>query len=178
MNKVDWTKLIHRNQICLAGSYFSENNIKISKIKCLLSKSFRFSLLIQLRTKHNRFISYIAGFLLFYLYKSDIAKSAFVCEDVYFPHPMSIIIGGKASLNGELVVFDHTSFGKKYPGTLDGMPSLTGKGLIGSGAKLLGKISLNKKYVVGANSVLTKSISNKTFIGNSIIDGVYFESNP
>lgn len=177
MNSVNWSKLLGRNQLCLSGSYFTKKTEpKISKIKCILSKPFIFSFLIQLRTKHNRLTSRMAGFFLFYLYKSDIHCDASISEDIFFPHPMGIVIGQKASLNGQLVVFDHTTFGKKYPGTKDGMPSLSGKGLIGSGVKILGDISLTENYVVAANSVCTKSLKNQTFIHNKIIDGVYFDN--
>lgn len=177
MNRIDWSKLLLRNQLCLSGSYFTKKNeVKISKIKSMLSRSFIFSFLIQLRTKHNRFISRLAGFFLFYLYKSDIHCDALINEEIFFPHPMGIVIGQKASLKGQLIVFDHTTFGKKYPGTRDGMPSLSGRGLIGSGVKILGDISLTENYVVAANSVCTKSLKNQTFIHNKIIDGVYFDN--
>tara|TARA_A100001015_G_scaffold321477_1_gene452434 strand:+ start:6239 stop:6775 length:537 start_codon:yes stop_codon:yes gene_type:complete len=176
MKKIDLPKLLNRNKICLTGGYFLDRKENTSLIRCLFSSSFIFSLLIQMRTKNNRFISFISGFFLFFLFRSDISNKAEVSEEIFFPHPMGIVIGSRSSLCGKIIVFDNTSFGKKYPGTNDGMPKLTGIGLIGSGSKLLGEISLSGKYVIGANSVLTQSLKNKTYIASKIIDGVYFDN--
>lgn len=140
------------------------------------SKSLLFSFLVQARTKKNRLISGLANIPLIYFYQSDISRNAKIDETIFFPHPSGIIVGANTRIHGDIVVFDRTSFGKKYPGTKDGMPRLDGKGIIGSGAKILGAIKLEGKFVVAANAVVTQNLKNQTYTASSLQSGVYFEN--
>ena len=146
------------------------------RFRTFFSKSFIFSLLVQLRTKKNRFMASLANILLIYLYQSDVGRGAVVSESIFFPHPSGIIIGSGTTLEGKIIVFDRTSFGKKYPGTLSGMPKFHGEGVIGSGAKILGDVVVSEKFVIAANAVLLHDLKNQTFTGDKIVQGVYFEN--
>lgn len=174
--KSDWKSLAQSYRSCCQGEYFSEGNeIGPARVGALLNRVFFFMILVQLRTKSPRPLAAIAGFLLFFFYSSDISPACFISERVFFPHPFSIVIGSKAYIDGRVIVFDGVSLGKKYPGTRDGMPKIVGDGILGGGSKLLGEITLTKNFVVGANSVLLNSLSNQTYSGGQVRDGVYFK---
>ena len=176
MSEIKYSTLLRFNNLCLRGQYFEsepDNNIRY---RTFFSKSFIFSLLVQLRTKKNQFIASLANILLIYLYQSDVGRGAVVSESTFFPHPSGIIIGSGTTLEGKIIVFDRTSFGKKYPGTLSGMPKFHGEGVIGSGAKILGDVFVSEKFVIAANAVLLHDLKNQTFTGDKTVQGVYFEN--
>ena len=176
MSNIQYSTLLRTNNFYLRGRYFeleSDSNIRFGTF---FSKSLIFSLLVQLRTKKNRFVASLANIFLIYLYQSDIGKDAVVSENIFFPHPSGIIIGSGTTLVGKIIVFDRTSFGKKYPGTVSGMPKFRGEGVIGSGAKILGEVVVSEKFVIAANAVLLHDLKNQTYTGDKIIPGVYFEN--
>lgn len=176
MSEIQYSTLLRANNLYLRGRYFELESNSNFRFGTFFSKSFIFSLLVQLRTKKNRIIASLANILLIYLYQSDVGRGAVVSESLFFPHPSGIIIGSGTTLEGKIIVFDRTSFGKKYPGTLSGMPKFHGEGVIGSGAKILGDVVVSEKFVIAANAVLLHDLKNQTFTGNKIVQGVYFEN--
>ena len=176
MSEIQYATLLRVNNLCLRGQYFELEPDYNTRFGTFFSKSLIFSLLVQLRTKKNRFIASLANIFLIYLYQSDVSRGAVVSESIFFPHPSGIIIGSGTTLEGQIIVFDRTSFGKKYPGTESGMPKFHGAGVIGSGAKILGDVVVSEKFVIAANAVLLHDLKNQTYTGDKIISGVYFEN--
>ena len=105
----------------------------------------------------------------------DIRARATFGPGMYFPHPFGIVIGPLAVIDGNCVMFNDVTLGKKYPGTIDGMPRIGKDTLIGAGARLLGDITLGDDIVIGCNAVVTKSVpTGHTVVGiNQISPGTY-----
>lgn len=142
----------------------------------LLTKSGRFSLLLRfsLSFKHV-FIGKISMWLLNYIYSSDIALKANFGEEIYFPHPFGLVIGGDALVGSKCVIFNDITFGKKYPGIKDGMPHIGSKVIIGAGVRILGNIQIGSSVVIGTNTVVLTNIpANSTFVGSKIKSSVYW----
>jgi acetyltransferase-like isoleucine patch superfamily enzyme len=70
-------------------------------------------------------------------------------DDVFFAHRVMLITGGH----------DFHRFGKDRQVAINGAPIIVGKGVwVGSGAIILGGVTIGEHAVVGAGSVVTKDI--------------------
>jgi serine O-acetyltransferase len=110
-------------------------------------------------------------------YSSDISVKAYYGPGIFFPHPMGLVIGNNVELKGFSVIFNDVSLGKKAPGFNGGMPQIGYKNLLCSGSKILGPIKTANSVVVGANSILSRSVGSfSTVVGvNTVVKGVYFK---
>lgn len=126
-----------------------------------------------------RFYSYLYGFtplrilsMSFYqlskfILKCDIHPSAKIGGGLHLVHGFNVVIGADAILGENVCLFDGVSIGKKNVGMIDGMPNIGNDVIIGSGAKVLGRIYIKDNVLIGANSVVIKSVleSNVTVAG-------------
>jgi len=142
----------------------------------LLTKSGRFSLFLRFTLSiGDIFIGKISLWFLNYIYSCDIDLKLKLGKEIYFPHPFGLVIGGDTIIGSKCVIFNDITFGKKYPGTKDGMPIISDKVMIGVGSRLLGAINIGSRSVIGANSVVLKDIpSNSTFAESKIKQNTYF----
>lgn len=125
------------------------------------------------------FLGWIPRSFLNILFSSDISPGVKL-GPCYFPHPFGIVIGGAVEVRGPVVIFNDVNLGKSYPGFEYGMPRVGANVLISCGSRLLGDISIGSNVVIGANSVVTKSLSdNVTYINkDKILRKVYFDDRP
>ena len=93
-----------------------------------------------------------------YIFKVDIHPKAKIGNGLLLVHGFNIVIGPEAIIGNFVCIFDGVSIGKKNVGTNDGMPVIGDNVIIGSGAKLLGEIRIASQTIIGANSVVIKSI--------------------
>ncbi|MCU8235320.1 hypothetical protein M2G88_04735 [Vibrio vulnificus] len=103
-----------------------------------------------------------------YIFKCDIHPAANIGPGFHLVHGFNVIIGADATLGKNVCLFDGVSLGKKNVGTPDGMPYIGDDVIIGSGAKVLGAISVAKGVTIGANSVVIGSVD----IENVTVAGV------
>lgn len=150
---------------------FPINNVKKTYkdlIRFFLTPSGRFSFLLRLfQTSKLNFIKKIGFWLINLLYSCDISSTMSLGKHAYFPHPFGIVIGGGVVFEGDVIIFNNTTFGKKRPGTADEMPKIHSNVLIGAGARILGGIKVENNSIVAANAVLFSDLGpNQTYLSN------------
>ena len=102
------------------------------------------------------------------VYASDISLKSRIGPGLVVMHGHDIAIGSSVSIGSSVKILNGVTLGNKDTETLlNQQPTLGDNVVIGSGAKILGGIKIGDNVVVGANSVVLKSV-----ISNSVVAGV------
>lgn len=115
-------------------------------------------------------VAFVARRILRSSYSSEINRGDY-SGLVFFPHPISIVLGNGIEQNGKLVVTQNVTIGGNFgrKGVDNSMyPVFSGKIWIGPGTIIGGPVRLNGNLVISGNSVVTKSIGNGLFVGGVI----------
>lgn len=113
----------------------------------------------------SRFLRKLFQRRLYYKYHCEISHSAIIDPSVQFIHPIGIVIGSQAIIEKNCHIYQQVTIGSNFNN--NAMPHIHEGCKIGTGAKLIGGITIGKNCIIGANSVVTKSIPD-----NSIVVGV------
>lgn len=117
------------------------------------------------RRKLHPFTFFLYQFAKF-IYGIDIAPKAKIGPGLRIVHCSDIVIGPNVIIGNDCVLFNGTTMGKRKPGGKDGMPKVGNNVTIGTGAKLLGRITIGNSAKIGANSVVLIDVpENATAIG-------------
>ncbi|MDD9174937.1 serine acetyltransferase [Aliivibrio sp. S2TY2] len=129
-------------------------------------KKFRAELdLMFWGTSHCKIIRKYFQRRIFYVYNCDISHVAEIHPSVMFPHPCGIVIGSQAKIEENCRIYHQVTLGGNFDST-NNMPQIKRGSLIGSGAKLLGGITIGENCIIGANAIVTKNVGNDiTVIG-------------
>jgi serine O-acetyltransferase len=104
----------------------------------------------------------------FILFGIEIAQRCEIGGGLFLPHTMGTVIGARA-IGKNAVIFQGVTLGAKSINIdydKDSRPLLGDNVTVGSGAKVLGGISIGDNVIVGANAVVTKSLeSNVLAVG-------------
>lgn len=129
--------------------------------------------LMYLFNDNSRYLRKYFKRKLFYVYHCDISNMSKIDETVEFIHPISVVIGSRAIVEKNCVIYQDVTIGSDFYSD-NQMPYIKENTKIGAGAKLIGDIVIGRNCIVGANSVITKNIPD-----NSIAYGVnQFRKNP
>ena len=97
----------------------------------------------------------------------EIHPGATIGKNLFIDHGMGVVIGETAVIGDNVTIYHGVTLGgtqniktKRHPTILDNV-------MIGTGAKVLGNITIGENTKIGANSVVTKDIPN-----NSVVVGI------
>ena len=80
-----------------------------------------------------------------------------------FPHPIGIVIGKQVEIGKNCVIYQNVTIGQEH----NALPKIGDNVCICAGAILLGDITIGNNVIIGAGSVVTKSIpDNAVVVGN------------
>lgn len=80
-----------------------------------------------------------------------------------FPHPVGIVIGKGAVIGKNCVIYQNVTIGQEH----NALPKIGDNVQIYAGAILIGDITIGNNVMIGAGSVVTKSIpDNAVVVGN------------
>jgi len=116
-----------------------------------------------------RAISYIGRFLT----GIEIHPAAKIGSHFFIDHGMGVVIGETAEIGNNVTIYHGVTLGGVAPSinsenqiNKKRHPTLEDGSIIGSGAQVLGPITIGKNARVGSNSVVTKSVeANKSVVG-------------
>ena len=92
----------------------------------------------------------------FFLFNSEIDSACEIGPHLYFPHPGGIVIGA-LSVGSYVVIYHQVTIGATEPEyERYNRPTIGDNVIIGSGAKILGRIEIPNNTLIIANSLVTK----------------------
>ncbi|VAW11733.1 Serine acetyltransferase [hydrothermal vent metagenome] len=109
-----------------------------------------------------RMLSQIARFLT----GIEIHPGASIGPGLFIDHGMGVVIGETAVLGKDVTLFQGVTLGGTGKETGKRHPTLGDNVVVGTGAKVLGNITIGKNSYVGANAVVLKNVPhNATIVG-------------
>ena len=102
-------------------------------------------------------------------YDVEICVGARLGEGVRFPHPTGIVIGGGAILGKGVIVHQGVTLGAANF-CLDTMRGedcnqvIGDRVILGAGCKILGDVTIANDCIIGANSIVTKSVTHRAIV--------------
>jgi len=126
------------------GKYFYKKNNILGKF---ISNYFR----VRQITKRNCYISF----------NSKIGKN------VYFPHPIGIVIGDGVVIKDNTTIYQQVTLGSHGKiGTESKYPIIESGVKIFAGAKIIGNVTIGENSIIGANAVVLNNVpANSVAIG-------------
>lgn len=93
-----------------------------------------------------------------------ISPKAIIGSKVRFPHPTGIVIGEGVRIDEEVVIYQNVTLGGARVGDsfLSKYPRISRNTVVFAGAVIVGDLLVGERCVIGANSVVLKSIPNDT----------------
>lgn len=93
-------------------------------------------------------------------YGLDFVPGACVDVGLRIEHPVGIVIGKKSVIGKNVTIMQNVTIGQKYltKGSKTECPRIEDEVVIGAGATILGKITIGRGSVIGAGSIITKSV--------------------
>lgn len=147
-------------------SRFSRGGGGVEKLKiCLVSHSFHLVLLYRLGAYFSKipivggFVRVMVEYLIRVVYASDISLKSEIGPGLVIMHGHDIVIGSDVRVGRNCKILNGVTLGNKDTETqANQQPILGDNVVIGSGAKILGFITVGDNVVVGANSVVVKDV--------------------
>lgn len=155
--------------------YFSGLKNKKATVWGLITKIFspRFLPVVLCRLAHSFYlkklnpIAKIFSLLNFILFGIEIAIRCEIGKGLYFPHTVGTVIGAER-IGENTVIYHGVTLGAKeidISYSDDKRPVIGNNIVIGSGAKILGGITLGDNIKIGANAVVLNSFSSNVVVG-------------
>jgi len=96
-------------------------------------------------------------------YSIDIDYKASIMGGLVIVHGVGLVIGYDTTIKENVILFHGVTLGRRGIGAVisetDGFPVLHENCIICAGAKIIGKINIGANSIIGANCVITKSVS-------------------
>lgn len=87
-------------------------------------------------------------------------------RNVEYPHPIGIVIGSSAIINENVVIYQNVTIGRSKNYCTNECPIIENNVIIYAGAVIVGNVRIGTGSIIGANSVVTKSVA-----PNSVVFG-------
>ena len=112
--------------------------------------------------KLSRVINGISSFLT----KTDIHPACTIGRSVFIDHAIGVVIGATAIVEDDVLIYQGVTLGGVSLDKGKRHPTVKSNTVIGSGAKVLGNITIGRNSKVGANSVVVCNVpDNSTAVG-------------
>ena len=96
----------------------------------------------------------------------EIHPGATIGENVFIDHGSGVVIGETAVIGNNVTIYHGVTLGMTGKETGKRHPTIEDNVLIGTGAKILGNITIGKNSKIGANAVVLKDVGpNTTVVG-------------
>ncbi len=98
--------------------------------------------------------------------KTDIHPAATIGRRVFFDHAIGVVIGSTTIVEDDVLIYQGVTLGGVSLDKGKRHPTIKSNVVIGSGAKILGNITIGQNSKIGANSVVVADVpDNSTAVG-------------
>ena len=118
----------------------------------------KFNLLARFISQFSRFLTGI-----------EIHPKAKIGKNLFIDHGMGVVIGETSEIGDNVTIYHNVTLGGIAPSInsnnqrdMKRHPTLEDNVVIGSGAQILGPITIGKNSLIGSNSVVTKNVPEKS----------------
>ena len=118
----------------------------------------KFDLVARIISQFSRFLTGI-----------EIHPKAKIGKNLFIDHGMGVVIGETSEIGNNVTIYHNVTLGGIAPSinsndqrNVKRHPTLEDNVVIGSGAQILGPITIGKNSLVGSNSVVTKNVLEKS----------------
>ena len=112
----------------------------------------------KLYTKGYRKISRLISGLSQFLTNTDIHPAATIGRRVFIDHGFGVVIGETTIIESDVLIYQGVTLGGVSLNQGKRHPTIQSNTVIGSGAKVLGNITIGENCKIGANSVVVKNV--------------------
>lgn len=143
----------------------SKNKITVRLLLSLFNPRFSPMFLVRIANLFYRyklgFISRIFSLLNQILFGCDIGRGANIEGGLYMPHPCGVVIGEFVMVGKNCIIHQGVTLGARGEEHLLANPTIGNEVEIGTGAKILGQLSIGNYARIGANCVLLIDVPEK-----------------
>ena len=151
-----------RNKLNLIIAYPGVKAVFIHYVSNKIWKS-GFYLIARILSQFSRFLTGI-----------EIHPAADIGKNLFIDHGMGVVIGETSKVGDEVTIYHGVTLGGISPAensqeqiNIKRHPTILNNVIIGSGAQILGPITIGKNSRIGANTVILKDVEeNSTMVGN------------
>ena len=97
----------------------------------------------------------------------EIHPAAKIGRRLFIDHGMGVVIGATAVIGNDVMIYHDVTLGARTNEPGKRHPSIGNNVVIGSGARVLGDISIGDGVKINANVVVTKSVPARTMVDSS-----------
>jgi serine O-acetyltransferase len=116
----------------------------------------------------GKLLSHFVEYFIRVVYASDISCKAKIGGGLFISHGHDIVIGAKVIIGENCKIFNGVTLGGKNTEMEgEGQPHIGNNVVISTGAKVLGPVTIGDNCIIGANSVVIKSVE-----ANCVVAGV------
>jgi serine O-acetyltransferase len=120
----------------------------------------------SLYKKNFKILARIVGGISQFLTNVDIHPCATIGRRVFIDHAFGVVIGETSIIGNDVVIYQGVTLGGVSLHSGKRHPTIKNNVIIGSGAKILGNITIGQNSKVGANSVVVSDVNeNSTAVG-------------
>ena len=146
-----------KSKVSLILTYPGVKAIFFYKIASFFSIA-KFDLVARIISQFSRFLTGI-----------EIHPKAKIGKNLFIDHGMGVVIGETSEIGDNVTIYHNVTLGGISPSInsneqrdIKRHPTLEDNVVIGSGAQILGPITIGKNSLIGSNSVVTKNVSEKS----------------
>ena len=118
----------------------------------------KFDLVARIISQFSRFLTGI-----------EIHPKAIIGKNLFIDHGMGVVIGETSEIGNNVTIYHNVTLGGVSPSINSNQqrdmkrhPTLEDNVVVGSGAQILGPITIGKNSLIGSNSVVTKDVPEKS----------------
>ena len=120
----------------------------------------KFDLIARIISQFSRFLTGI-----------EIHPKAKIGKNLFIDHGMGVVIGETSEIGNDVTIYHNVTLGGVAPSinsneqrNVKRHPTLEDKVVVGSGAQILGPITIGKNSLIGSNAVVTKDVPEKSIM--------------
>ncbi len=138
-----------------ASFHYGRDLRGLSQLKALVNPSLVAALWFRVAAHENPAVHLVGRWVCLVAFSCDVAAGARFLGPLDLPHPVGIVIGRGAVLEGRVRVYQHVTVGSSRKGSY---PLVSSGATLYSNSVIAGDVVVGQNSTVGANCTVTKDV--------------------